>query len=175
MTQPTDTPAFGKLFIDEDGDLRLDGRGWRPVEYNENNLDPDISILPEIVRRWNLVGEAEAAALALVRQALATVIGERDAARAEAERLRTRAREISAHSDKMERDRDAALARVKELEAQISALTPPPDAELDALVNALRSGEQADMDGCMVRVSRQACEEAADIITALRARKGGAA
>lgn len=41
---------------------------------------------------------------------------------------------------------------------------PPVDRE--ALVNALRSGEQADMDGCMVKVSRQACEEAADLIAA---------
>ena len=36
-----------------------------------------------------------------------------------------------------------------------------------ALANALRNGSQADMDGVMVTVSRQACEEAADILAAL--------
>ena len=35
------------------------------------------------------------------------------------------------------------------------------------LVEALRSGRQADMDGVMVTVSRQACEMAADILSAL--------
>lgn len=44
-----------------------------------------------------------------------------------------------------------------------------PDA-VAALAIALRSGEQADMDGVMVRVSRQACEEAADLLEALAAR-----
>jgi hypothetical protein len=39
----------------------------------------------------------------------------------------------------------------------------------DGLIDALRSGEQADMDGTMVKVSRQACEEAADILAALKA------
>lgn len=41
---------------------------------------------------------------------------------------------------------------------------------MDDLVKALRSGEQADMDGILVKVSRQACEEAADAIEALQAR-----
>ena len=41
---------------------------------------------------------------------------------------------------------------------------------MDELVKALRSGEQADMDGTLVKVSRQACEEAADAIEALQAR-----
>lgn len=45
---------------------------------------------------------------------------------------------------------------------------------MDALVTALRSGEQADMDGTMVRVSRQACEEAADIIARLTAERDAA-
>ena len=40
---------------------------------------------------------------------------------------------------------------------------------MDDLVKALRSGEQADMDGTLVKVSRQACEEAADAIDALQA------
>lgn len=40
---------------------------------------------------------------------------------------------------------------------------------MDDLVKALRSGEQADMDGTLVKVSRQACEEAADAIEALQA------
>lgn len=46
----------------------------------------------------------------------------------------------------------------------------PGDAELDALANALRSGRQADMEGVMVTVSRQACEYAADALSALRTR-----
>lgn len=41
---------------------------------------------------------------------------------------------------------------------------------MDDLVRALRAGEQADMDGILVKVSRQACEEAADAIEALQAR-----
>ena len=41
---------------------------------------------------------------------------------------------------------------------------------MDELVKALRAGEQADMDGTLVKVSRQACEEAADAIEALQAR-----
>ena len=44
------------------------------------------------------------------------------------------------------------------------------------LVEALRSGRQADMDGVMVTVSRQACEMAADILSALTpapAQEGG--
>jgi hypothetical protein len=40
---------------------------------------------------------------------------------------------------------------------------------MDDLVKALRAGEQADMDGTLVKVSRQACEEAADAIEALQA------
>ena len=40
---------------------------------------------------------------------------------------------------------------------------------MDELVKALRAGEQADMDGTLVKVSRQACEEAADTIEALQA------
>jgi len=50
-------------------------------------------------------------------------------------------------------------------------MTDLTDEALDALVNALLSGEQADMDGCRVRISRQACEEAATAITALRTRE----
>jgi len=41
----------------------------------------------------------------------------------------------------------------------------------DGLIEALRGGRQADMDGTMVVVSRQACEEAAEILATL---KGGA-
>ena len=52
---------------------------------------------------------------------------------------------------------------------QYDALTTPPaDEALDGITTALRSGQQADMDGCMVKVSRQACEEGADALTALR-------
>jgi len=40
---------------------------------------------------------------------------------------------------------------------------------MDELVKALRAGEQADMDGTLVKVSRQACEEAANAIEALQA------
>ena len=40
---------------------------------------------------------------------------------------------------------------------------------MDDLIKALRSGEQADLDGTLVKVSRQACEEAADAIEALQA------
>ena len=46
-------------------------------------------------------------------------------------------------------------------------MTTDTNEALDALINALRSGEQADMDGVMVRVSRQACEEAVARITDL--------
>lgn len=42
------------------------------------------------------------------------------------------------------------------------------------LIEALRSGEQADMDGCRVKVSREACEKAADILAAILSRTGGA-
>lgn len=38
------------------------------------------------------------------------------------------------------------------------------DVGLNALLGALRSGQQADADGVMVTVSRQACEEAATLI-----------
>ena len=41
---------------------------------------------------------------------------------------------------------------------------------MNDLVKTLRSGEQADMDGTLVKVSRQACEEAADAIEALKAK-----
>lgn len=34
------------------------------------------------------------------------------------------------------------------------------------MLNALRNGEQMDFDGIMVKVSRQACEEGADLIEA---------
>lgn len=36
------------------------------------------------------------------------------------------------------------------------------------LISALRAGQQADRDGVMVCVSRQACDEAADALTALQ-------
>lgn len=39
---------------------------------------------------------------------------------------------------------------------------------MNDLVKALRSGEQADMDGTLVKVSRQACEEAAEDERTLR-------
>jgi hypothetical protein len=59
---------------------------------------------------------------------------------------------------------------VQPLYAHHDTHTPPAPDDLDALVAALHNGKQADMDGCMVKVSRQACEEAAAAITALRAR-----
>ncbi len=40
--------------------------------------------------------------------------------------------------------------------------------ELNALLGALRAGKQADADGAMVIVSRQACQEAAARIEAMR-------
>ena len=40
---------------------------------------------------------------------------------------------------------------------------------MDDLVKALCAGERADLDGTLVKVSRQACEEAADAIEALQA------
>lgn len=43
------------------------------------------------------------------------------------------------------------------------------DDRIKALVEAIRSGERADMDGTTVRVSRQAVEEAADLIEAQQA------
>lgn len=43
------------------------------------------------------------------------------------------------------------------------------DDTFHALVKALRSGQQADMDGTFVKVSRQACEEAADLLEASHA------
>ncbi len=46
------------------------------------------------------------------------------------------------------------------------AVPAMPD-DVAGLCGALRSGEQADMDGCRVKVSRQACEEGADTIEAL--------
>ena len=53
-------------------------------------------------------------------------------------------------------------------------MTDLTDEYLCALQDALLSGEQADMDGCRVKVSRQACEEAAAVITALRQREATA-
>ena len=53
-------------------------------------------------------------------------------------------------------------------------MTDLTDEYLCALQDALLSGEQADMDGCRVKVSRQACEEAAATITALRQREATA-
>ena len=47
----------------------------------------------------------------------------------------------------------------------VSATPAPVEA---GLIEALRSGEQADMDGCRVKVSREACEKAADILSALQ-------
>lgn len=60
-------------------------------------------------------------------------------------------------------ERDAALARIADLEAQLAALTQPPDAELDALVARLRTITSS---GCN---PYSACHEAASAITALRA------
>ena len=68
------------------------------------------------------------------------------------------------------------MARARELLAHrraSQAAPAPSDALREAvplgLVEALRSGRQADMDGVMVTVSRQACEMAADILSALSA------
>lgn len=47
--------------------------------------------------------------------------------------------------------------------AKLSTLLDSLRNNIDAgLLTALRNGGQLDMDGCEVRVSRQACEEAAD-------------
>lgn len=52
-------------------------------------------------------------------------------------------------------------------DAVLSAPSAP--AEVDGLVKALRSGQQSDMDGTFVKVSRQACKEAATAIEAYHA------
>lgn len=45
---------------------------------------------------------------------------------------------------------------------------------MSELVNALRSGQQADADGVMVKVSRQACEEGATAIEELTRQRDAA-
>lgn len=70
-------------------------------------------------------------------------------------------------AEKAEAERDAALARVAALEAQLAALTPPPDAELDALVEQLSSFNG---DGYTRFAGKTMCERAAAAITALRAK-----
>jgi hypothetical protein len=82
-------------------------------------------------------------------------------------------------------EREAALARIADLEAQLAALTPPPDAELDALVERLRAatftkgrvkggviGQTIDaaMRSTFHEVSAFDLDAAADAITALRAK-----
>jgi hypothetical protein len=61
----------------------------------------------------------------------------------------------------------AAADRIDALEAEVAKLRAAKVP--DGLIDALRSGRQADADGCMVIVSRQACEEAADLLSALTA------
>ena len=108
MTQPTDTPAFGKLFIDPLGSICIEGRKDNLVACAATGDEPDFpqlnpDVFPEIVRRWNLVAEAEAAEDG-AHMMLATVIGERDAARAD----------YAAESDQ----HDATAAALKEAEAE---------------------------------------------------------
>lgn len=64
-----------------------------------------------------------------------------------------------------------ARAKCKQLEealrdAPVSETQPIMPDEVKQLVDALTSYEQADMDGVMVTVSRQACDEAAELIRA---------
>lgn len=184
--------------------------------------EPQVKRPAEAIPLYATSYEAEAVEEGAL-MALATVIGERDAALAEAERLRTRAREISAHADKMERERDDALAenttlrkRVTELEkslnaartAQIArgdvfsdanpearwiedsknacpncggsghkddALTPPPDAELDALATELDKAWFRGTDYEKEWLANINTRLFARVSDALRARKGGAA
>ena len=67
-------------------------------------------------------------------------------------------------------DIEAARTALAALDAVPQPAPVPGDAELDALQVALRRGRQADMEGVMVTVSRQACEYAADALSALRTR-----
>ena len=52
---------------------------------------------------------------------------------------------------------------------ELVSRAPSAPAEVEGLMDALRSYQQADMDGVIVKVSRQACEEAATALTALQA------
>lgn len=65
----------------------------------------------------------------------------------------------------------AAVSWLENFRAAVRAQQPAPQVKAlevpDGLIEALRRGEQADMDGTMVKVSRQACEMAADILSAL--------
>ena len=101
--------------------------------------------------------------------------GETEALRRENERLRAELASSSfckeaaiaalmARVEAAEAARDTALARIANLEAQLAALTPPPDAELDALVKRLRA---------MSNHPESAYAEAAAAITALRSRPVG--
>lgn len=75
-----------------------------------------------------------------------------------------------------EEDFNPVIERLDEITDAVMhaiAAPAPSDALREAvpagLVEALRNGRQADMDGVMVTVSRQACEMAADILSALSA------
>lgn len=65
-------------------------------------------------------------------------------------------------------DPDANTGLAEYIRADLARTVQPVGVRVpDGLIEALRSGRQADADGCMVVVSRQACEEAADILSAL--------
>lgn len=63
----------------------------------------------------------------------------------------------------------AMLAEAEERGRQMERDNPAVDVP-DGLIDALLSGRQADMDGIMVVMSREACERAADILAAISAR-----
>ena len=67
------------------------------------------------------------------------------------------------HQSNMEYGPTTAVKAVSAIRALPAAQVQVPD----GLIEALRRGEQADADGCRVKVSRQACEEAASILAAL--------
>ena len=91
-------------------------------------------------------------------EACSAVNGSRDQTTKDARRMEVLVKRLI-------RERDEAHRRASQ------AAPAPSDALREAvplgLVEALRSGRQADMDGVMVTVSRQACEIAADILSAL--------
>ena len=64
----------------------------------------------------------------------------------------------------VEIDRRGAV--IERLEAEIARLLSPPEG-VEGLIMALESGTQADQDGVMVIVSRQACHEAVRLLKGL--------
>lgn len=110
-------------------------------------------------RTYTVDPEAEVAAARKEAQSL----------RAEVENLERQIDSFMGAQNRIEAECDAAFARIADLEAQIAALTPPPDAELDALVAGGRDVADwlADCGYEDMAISTQAM---VDAITALRAK-----